>query len=268
MEYLRLATLIRAYAVRMTHRGKSGHVGSSLSMADLISVLYTKILRVNPSQPDWQERDRFILSKGHAAAGVYVALAEKGFFPKDWLDTYYQDNGRLSGHISHHVPGVEFSTGSLGHGLPVAAGMAINAKRKNKNYRIFALLSDGDCNEGSTWESIMFAAQHHLDNLIAILDYNKIQALGRSKDIIDLEPLTEKLKAFHWAVKEINGHNYQQIEDALTNVPLESSKPSFIIAHTIKGKGVSFFEDTVSCHYKYANEEELEKAYNELGVKI
>ena len=267
-EYRKLANTIRAYAVRMTHRGKSGHVGSSLSMADLLAVLYTKILRVDPKRPDWPERDRFILSKGHAGAGVYAVLAEKGFIPHDWLDTYYQDDGRLSGHISHHVPGVEFSTGSLGHGLPVAAGMAIAAKQDGKTHRIFCLMSDGDCNEGSTWEAIMFAAQHHLDNLVAIVDYNKIQALGRTRDIIDLEPLAEKIQTFHWAVREIDGHNYREIESALSGVPFERAKPSFVIAHTIKGKGVSLFEDTVSCHYKHANEEELKQAYQELGVYL
>jgi len=267
-KYQYLASKIRAYAVRMTHRGKSGHIGSSLSMADILVVLYTKILRVDPSRPDWPERDRFILSKGHAAAGLYALLAEEGFFSKDWLDTYYQDNGHLSGHVSHHVPGVEFSTGSLGHGLPVAAGMAVAARRTGKRHRIFCLMSDGDCNEGSTWEAIMFAAQHHLDNLIAILDYNKIQALGRTRDVINLDPLAKKLEDFHWSVREIDGHNHQEIETALSGVPWEKKKPSFVIAHTIKGKGVSFFEDTVSCHYKCANEEELRQAYKELGVTL
>ena len=223
---------------------------------------------MDPRKPKWPDRDRFILSKGHAAAGVYAVLAEKGFFPKEWLQTYYQDNGRLMGHISHHVPGVEFSTGSLGHGLPVACGMAIHAKRNNKDYRIFCLMSDGDCNEGSTWEAIMFAAQHRLDNLVAIVDYNKIQALGRSKDIIDLEPFARKIVDFHWAVKEIDGHNFPQIEDALTTVPLESGKPSFLICHTVKGKGVSFLEDTVASHYKCANEQELVQACRELGVEL
>lgn len=266
--YRCLANNIRAHAVRMTHRGKSGHVGSSLSMADILAVLYTKILKVDPKKPNWPDRDRFLLSKGHAAAVVYAVLAEKGFFPKEWLQTYYRDNGRLMGHISHHVPGVEFSTGSLGHGLPVAAGMAIHAKRNNKDYRIFCLMSDGDCNEGSTWEAIMFAAQHRLDNLVAIVDYNQIQALGRSKDIIDLEPFARKIVDFHWAAKEIDGHDFQQIEDALTTVPFEPGKPSFLICHTVKGKGVSFLEDTVASHYKCANEQELVQACQELGVEL
>jgi len=267
-ELKQLANTIRAHAVRMTHRGKSGHVGSTLSMADILAVLYSGPLRVHPSAPDWPARDRFILSKGHAGAGVYAVLAEKGFFPKEWLDTYYQDNGYLSGHISHHVPGVEFSTGSLGHGLPVAAGMAVVAKRTGKTHRVFCLMSDGDCNEGSTWEAMMFATQHHLDNLTAIVDYNRIQALGRCKDVIDMEPFAAKVKDFRWAVREIDGHNYGEIRQALDDVPFEKGKPSFIIAHTVKGKGVSFLEDTVACHYKHANAEELQQAYKELGVTL
>jgi len=265
--YRHLSAIVRAHAVRMTHQGKSGHVGSSLSMADILTVLYTRTLRVDYKKPGWPDRDRFILSKGHAAAGVYGILAEMGFFPKSWLATYYQDNGHLMGHISHHVPGVEFSTGSLGHGLPVACGMAIHAKRNSKSYRIFCLMSDGDCNEGSTWEAIMFAAQHRLDNLVAIVDYNKIQALGRSKDIIDLEPFAQKIKDFHWVVQEIDGHNFQEIEGALANVPFQTGKPSFLICHTVKGKGVSFFEDTVASHYKCANDQELIHACRELGVE-
>ncbi len=264
--YRELATRIRAHALRMTHGGRSGHVGSMLSMADLLAVLYDKILRVNPKNPDSPKRDRFILSKGHGGGAVYAVLAEKGFFPKEWLSTYYKDDGKLSGHISHHVPGVEFSTGSLGHGLPVAAGMALVAKHAGAKHRIFCLMSDGDCDEGSTWEAIMFAAQHKFDNLTVIVDYNRVQALGHMKDVIELEPFARKLEDFHWAVREIDGHNYEQIETALSDLPLEPGKPSFIIARTVKGKGVSWMENTVSCHYGAVNDEELAKALTELGV--
>jgi len=264
--YKSLATKIRVHSLRMTHGGKSGHVGSMLSMADLLAVLYEKILRVDPSNPGWPERDRFILSKGHGGGAVYAVLAEKGFFPKEWLKTYYKDNGKLSGHISHLVPGVEFSTGSLGHGLPVAVGMALVAKHKKAKYHIFCLMSDGDCDEGSTWEAIMFAAQHKFDNLTAIVDYNRVQALGHVKDVIELEPFSEKIEAFGWAVREIDGHNYGEIESVLSNLPLEKGKPSFIIARTVKGKGVSWMEDTVSCHYGSVNDEELARALKELGV--
>ena len=265
-KYRRFAQLIRGYAVKMTNCRSSGHVGSSLSMADIVAVLYARILRVNPANPHWPERDRFILSKGHAAAGVYGALAEKGFFPKEWLDTYYGDDGKLCGHISHHVPGVEFSTGSLGHGLPVAAGMALVAKRLKRTHRIFCLMSDGDCNEGSTWEAIMFAAQHGFDNLTAIVDANRIQALGKVEDIIDMEPFARKVEAFGWAVREIDGHDLGQIEQTLLAVPFQKGKPSFVIARTVKGKGVRFIENTVSSHYRCIPDEKLEEAYEELGV--
>ncbi len=265
-KYRRLAQLIRGYAVKMTNCRSSGHVGSSLSMADIVAVLYERILRVDPANPRWPERDRFILSKGHAAAGVYGALVEKGFFPKEWVDTYYGDDGRLCGHISHHVPGVEFSTGSLGHGLPVAAGMALAAKRNKRSYRIFCLMSDGDCNEGSTWEAMMFSAQHGFDNLTAIVDANKIQALGKVTDIINMEPFAEKVEDFGWAVDEIDGHDFEQIEKALLAVPFRKGKPSFIIARTIKGKGVKSIENTVSSHYRCIPNEELKAVYAELGV--
>ena len=265
-DYPYSATKIRADAVMMTNLQHSGHVGSSLSMADLLVVLFEKILRLDPKNPRWPQRDRFILSKGHAAAGVYSIMAEKGFFPKEWLETYYCDNGKLCGHISHHVPGVEFSTGSLGHGLPVAAGMALAAKQRGDTHRIFTLLSDGDMNEGSTWEAIMFAAQHKFDNLIGILDYNKVQALGYSKDIINLEPLKQKLESFSWAVKEIDGHDFEQIQNTLLKLPFEKGKPSFVIAHTTKGKGIRYMENTVASHYKCVSDDKLEDAYKELGV--
>ncbi len=167
-QYHELATKVRAHCCRMVHLGKSGHIGSMLSAADIMAVLYSGVLNVDPQQPRKEDRDRFILSKGHAGAVVYATLAEKGFFPREWLDTYYQDDGKLMGHISHYVPGVEFSTGSLGHGLPVAVGMALDARHRGRTHRVFCMLSDGDMNEGSTWEAIMFAGQHHLDNLVCI----------------------------------------------------------------------------------------------------
>ncbi len=264
--YHELATGIRADCLRMTHGGQSGHVGSMLSMADLLAVLYETILRVDPARPDWPERDRFILSKGHGGGAVYAMLAEKGFIPREWLSTYYKDDGKLSGHISHHVPGVEFSTGSLGHGLPVAVGMALAARRAGAGHRIFCRMSDGDCDEGSTWEAMMFAAQHKFDNLTAVVDYNRVQALGHVEDVVELEPFAQKAKSFGWAAKEIDGHDYGEIEGALKKLPLRKGKPSFIIARTTKGKGVSWMENTVSCHYGSVNDEELARALAELGV--
>lgn len=264
--YRDLASRIRAHCLRMTHDGASGHAGSMLSMAELLAVLYTRILRVDPQNPRWPQRDRFILSKGHGGGAVYAVLAEKGFFPRAWLKTYYRDNGRLMGHISHHVPGVEFSTGSLGHGLPVAVGMALAARHARATHRVFCLMSDGDCEEGSTWEAIMFAAQHKFDNLTAIVDYNRVQALGHMEDIIELEPFAKKLSLFGWAVRQIDGHDCAEIEAALSQLPIEPGKPSFIIARTTKGKGVDWMEDTVSCHYRYASEEQLAEALAKLGA--
>jgi transketolase len=266
-EYRKLARQIRAHAVAMTSIKQSGHLGSSLSMADILAVLYGSVLKVEPLDPEREDRDRFVLSKGHGAAGVYAVLAEQGFFPTEWLKEYYTDNGKLSGHISHHIPGVEFSTGSLGHGLPVAAGFAVAAHRGKRKYRIFTLLSDGDCNEGSTWEAIMFAAQEKLDNLITIVDYNRIQALGASEKVINLDPLKEKFRNFHWGVCEIDGHNFIDIEKALSNLPIEPGKPSAIIAHTVKGKGIKSIENTVSCHYRAIPAEKLKEVYRELGVE-
>jgi transketolase len=237
-------------------------------MVELLVVLYGKILRVKPEAPRWAERDRFILSKGHACAAYYALLAELGFFPHDWLNTFYQNGSRLAGHATYpHVPGIEIATGSLGHGLSIATGMALAAKRDGGTHRVFCLLSDGECDEGSTWEPILFAPQHGLDNLVAIVDYNKIQALGTVKEVLDLEPLAEKWRAFGWAVREIDGHDLDQIEDAFSGVPYKDNHPSCIIAHTVKGKGVSFMEDDLLWHYRSPQGAEYDAAMAELRGK-
>ena len=259
-----LARKVRMHCLRMVHKGKSGHIGSMLSMADVLPVIYTQILNVDPAAPEKADRDRFILSKGHGGAALLALLAEMGFFPLDWLDQYYCDNGKLSGHISHHIPGVEFSTGSLGHGLPVACGMAMAAKQAGKKHRIFCMSSDGDLNEGSSWEAIMLAGQHHFDNLTMLVDYNRLQALGKSKDIIDLESLSDKLKLFGWAVAEADGHDQQAVYDVLSDLPLVNGKPSAVIFHTVKGKGVSFMENDYKWHYGGLTGELLEKALKEV----
>ncbi|MFC1903323.1 transketolase [Chloroflexota bacterium] len=265
--YKTLATQIRVQALRMIHRAQSSHIGTSFSEADLLAVLYGRVLRVDSSRPDWIDRDRFILSKGHGCAAVYAVLAEKKFFPKDWLNTYCQDASHLAGHITHHgVPGVEVSTGSLGHGLSIGCGMALAGKRGGHSHRVFVLLSDGECDEGSTWEAVLFAPHHKLDNLVAIVDYNKIQSFGMVKEVLDLEPLADKWRAFGWAVKEVDGHDFEQIEDALLSVPFVPERPSCIIAHTVKGKGVSFMEGQLAWHYKSPNDEQLHQALAELGV--
>ena len=259
-----LAKQIRLHALRMVFRGKSGHIGSMLSTADIYPVLYKRILKVDPANPRDPARDRFLLSKGHGGAALLACLAECGFFPRAWLDRYYCDDGNLSGHISHHIPGVEFSTGSLGHGLPVACGMAMAAKRDGAPHRIFVMSSDGDLNEGSSWEAIMLAGQRRWDNLVLLVDYNRLQALGRSSDILDLEPLGPKLEMFGWRAIEADGHDVVAIERALRQVPLETGKPSAIVFRTVKGKGVSFMENEYKWHYGGLTEELYKKAAAEV----
>ena len=259
-----LARKIRIHCLKMVCKGKSGHIGSMLSMADMLPVIYTQILNVDPADPRKADRDRFILSKGHGGAALLALLAELGFFPLEWLDEYYCDNGKLSGHISHHIPGVEFSTGSLGHGLPVACGMAMAAKQAGKKHRIFCMSSDGDLNEGSSWEAIMLAGQHHFDNLTMLVDYNRLQALGKSKDIIDLESLREKLELFGWRAAEADGHDQCAVYEALRDLPLCNGRPSAVIFHTVKGKGVSFMENEYKWHYGGLTPELCEKAIREV----
>ncbi|GCL36914.1 putative N-terminal subunit of transketolase [Sphaerospermopsis reniformis] len=265
----KLAQQIRKHALRMTSLGKSSHIGSVFSIADILAVLYGEILQVDPQNPTWSARDRFILSKGHAGAGVYAVLAERGFFPVEKLNTHYQDGSDLSGHVSHKgIPGVEFSTGSLGHGLPVGAGMAYRAKLDDLSHRVFVLLSDGECDEGSNWEAILFAAHHHLDNLVAIIDYNKLQSITTIKETLNLEPFADKWRSFGWAVQEIDGHDHSAIQSACLKIPFELGIPNCIIAHTTKGKGVSFMEDSVLWHYRSAQGEEYEKALQELNSQL
>lgn len=264
--YARLARRIRRHVVTMTSRGKAAHVGSGLSAADLLAVLYGGILRVDPGNPAWPQRDRFVLSKGHGCAAFYAVLAERGFFPVQWLDSFYQNGSRLAGHVTHvGVPGVDVSTGSLGHGLGIACGMALAGKRDGAEHRVFALLSDGECDEGSTWEAALFAPHHGLDNLVAIVDYNGIQSLGHVKEVLDLEPLGEKWKAFGWEIREINGHDLGEIARTLEEIPAKRHRPTCIVAHTVKGKGVSFMEDSLHWHYRNASGEQLRQALTEIG---
>lgn len=264
-EIIQLAAAIRAHTVRMVHRINASHVGGGLSVADLLAVLYGEILHVHPREPQHPDRDRFILSKGHAGTALYAILALKGFFPVAELEQFGQDGSRLMTHVSHKVPGVEFSTGSLGHGLGFACGKALAAKRQNKNWRVFAMLSDGELDEGSNWEAILFAPHHRLDNLTAIVDYNKIQSLGNVKEVLDLHPLAEKFRAFNWAVKEIDGHDHDAISAALRTLPFEPGKPGCLIAHTVKGKGVDFMEDKLLWHYRTPNAEQLQQALRQLN---
>jgi transketolase len=247
----------------MTSLGRSSHIGSVLSCADILAVLYAGALNVRPAEPRWPKRDRFVMSKGHAGAGLYAALAERGFFPLSRLDTHCQNGSNLCGHVAAHgVLGVEFSTGSLGHGLPVAAGMAFALRRGCPTVRVFTLLSDGELDEGSNWEAFLFASHHRLAGLCAIVDYNKIQSLASVSETMALEPLREKLEAFGWEVRECNGHSHGELADALR--PAAGPRPVIIVAHTVKGRGVTFMENSVLWHYRSPQGDELLAAMAEL----
>ncbi len=249
----------------MTSRGGSSHIGAALSIADILAVLYGSVMRVDPTQPKHPGRDRFILSKGHAGAAAYATLAETGFFPVDKLLTHYQDGSDLSGHISHkNVLGVELSTGSLGHGLPVATGMAYAAKMRGERHRVFTLMGDGECDEGSNWEAILFAGHHGLDRLVAVIDHNKLQSLTTVEETLSLEPFADKWRSFGWSVVEADGHDHNQLHDALAETPSTTGKPIVVVAHTTKGKGISFMENSVLWHYRTARGAELEAALSEL----
>jgi transketolase len=259
------AKRIRKHVIIMTGRANSSHVGSCLSIADILAATYGKALRFDPRKPDWPDRDRLLLSKGHGCAALYAALAESGYFPKEWLEQYYLDGTRLAGHATHKgTPGVELSTGSLGHALPVACGMALAGKRDQKDYRVFVILSDGECDEGANWEAALFAPHHNLDNLVVIIDYNKIQSLGRVEEVIDLDPLAEKWAAFGWGTREIDGHDLSALDAALSGLPFTPGRPNCIVANTVKGKGVSFMEDKLVWHYTAPKGDELVKALAEI----
>ncbi len=260
------ATRIRAHALHMTHKARASHIGSCLSCADILAVLYGAIMHFDSTQPKLAERDRLIVSKGHAAAIVYAALAEAGFIPIEELSEYSSDGSRLSGHVTATVPGVEVSTGSLGHGLPIAAGMALASKLSGGHWRSFCLLSDGELDEGSNWEAIQYAQHARLSNLVAIIDYNKIQSFGTIADVSDLHPLAEKFRAFNWGVIEIDGHDHQALQSAFSCTPPAIDRPTAVICHTIKGKGVSFMEGQLAWHYKNPDAEQLEQALQELGA--
>jgi transketolase len=235
-------------------------------MADLLAVIYAAVLRIDPRAPTEPTRDRFILSKGHGAAILYAVLAERGFFPPAWLDSYTEAGSTLLAHASHHVPGVELSTGSLGHGLPVGCGFALAAKRERGSQRTYVLLSDGELDEGSTWEAVLFAAHHELDNLVAIVDYNKIQSLGRVEEVLTLEPLADKWRAFGWQVIELDGHDHARILAAFQSASASRGRPVVLLAHTVKGKGVRYMEDQLAWHYRSPTAEQLEQGLRELDV--
>lgn len=255
--------LIRKYVLDMMNNAQSSHIGSCYSIVEILTVLYLKILNIDPKNPNWEDRDRFVLSKAHASPTLYAVLSELGFFPKNLLMKYYVDGGILPNHLDKYsVPGIEFSLGSLGHGLSVGLGMALGNHLNRNPGRVFVLLGDGECNEGSVWEAAMLAPHLKLKNLTAIIDYNKIQSFGNTNEVINQEPVAQKWKSFGWEVFEIDGHKFNELIDSLSQ-PL--SKPRMIIAHTVKGKGVSFMENSLDWHYKSTNKEQYEKALKELN---
>jgi transketolase len=264
-ELKEMSKKLRRYVITMTATAGSGHPGGSLSAADAITALYFKVLRHNPENPQWSDRDRFILSKGHAAPILYAALAETGYFPVAELATLRKLDSRLQGHTDRKfTPGVEMSAGSLGMGLSFAIGVALAARLDSKTYRTYVLLSDGECEEGQTWEAALSAAHFKLDNLTAIVDCNGMQLSGWTRDIMNLEPFTRKWQAFGWHTIDIDGHNLDQILSACQRAEKIQGKPTVIVARTIKGKGVSFMENNVAFHGKAPTWEEAERALKEL----
>ena len=264
-----VARAVRAHVLRMTSGGGSSHVGSALSCADLLAVLYTDVLEVDPAHPARPDRDRFIMSKGHAGAALYAVLAERGFFDEAVLHRHYQNGSYLSGHVSHvGIPGVEFSTGSLGHGLPVGAGLAWRARQTGGLWRTYVLLGDGECDEGSIWEAAMFAGHHELGSLVAVVDHNGLQSLGTTEETLRLEPFAAKWESFGWEVARADGHDHAALAEAM-RVPRDPgrARPRCVLARTVKGKGVSFMEDQVLWHYRAPSAEELDRALAEIGAR-
>lgn len=260
-----LAWQIRKDAIEMVHASHASHIGAALSVADIVAVLYGDVAKTFPKNPKSPERDRIVLSKGHAGVAIYAALAETGFFPKSELQKYYTDASVYSGHVSSKgVPGVEFSTGSLGHGVCVACGMALAGKKQNKNFHVYAIVGDGECEEGCVWETAIFANHYKLSNFTVIVDNNKMQAMGTCEDVMSLGSLAEKFRAFGWNVIEVDGHNHDELKDSLM---MKAERPTAIIAHTVKGKGVSFMENNLLWHYRDPQGEFYEQAIKELEAQ-
>ena len=259
-----LANYIRMKSIEMTNRGNTSHIGSVLSCTDILAVLYIEILKLGNSDKN-QERDRFIMSKGHASAGLYSCLAGLGLIDEQELTKHCLDGSNLSGHVNHKLlPFIEISTGSLGHGLPISCGIALALKLKGISSKVFCLMSDGELDEGSNWEAMLFASHHKLSNIKAIIDRNKLQSIKSTEETLSLEPLISKFKSFNWEVSNIDGHDHIQLKSELS---IKHKRPHIIIANTIKGKGVSFMENSVSWHYKPPNNNEAEKAILEINNK-
>jgi len=262
-----IARRIRGRMIELSHRSKTPHLGGALSCVDILTAAYWSFLRIDPQDPTYPDRDRFILSKGHAALALFTTLAERGFFSQALLDTFAQPGSSLEEHPSlGSAPGVEVSSGSLGHGLPIGLGMALAARIQKRPYRVVVVMSDGECEEGSVWEAALFAPMHGLDNLITIIDYNKWQATGRSNEIMALQPLAQKWEAFSWRTYEVDGHDLRALVETFRSFSSGNGKPVAVIAHTVKGKGVSFMEDDNNWHYRIPSGEEVTAAKKELGL--
>ena len=257
---------LRRSIVRSLDATRRGHVGSALSLVEIIRVLYDDVLRYDPKQPEWFERDRFILSKGQGCLALYALMGEKGFFPESELDKVGMQDGLLGGHPEIRIPGVEASTGTLGHGLPLGVGFALNARFEGADYRTFVVMGDGECNEGSVWEAAMCAGKHRLSSLTAIVDYNKQQSYGTTYEVQDMEPVADKWRAFGFSAADVDGHDVAEIKAALVAPPVEPGKPRAVICHTVKGKGIDFVEGNMDWHHKSkVSDDEIQDLLSALG---
>lgn len=264
----RKATEIRKLLVEMIFEAGTGHTGSSLSNADILTVLYYHVMKVDPKNPEWEDRDRYVQSKGHAVESYWAVLADKGFIEKEELKTFSQYGSRLIGHPNNKVPGVEMNTGALGHGLSVSVGMALAAKMDKRSHRVFTLMGDGELAEGSVWEAAMAASQYKLDNLIGIIDRNRLQITGKTVEVMDNEPLDKKWESFGWEVIQVDGHDLEALIRVFDGLPGVAGKPTMIIANTLKGKGISLAEGVPSWHHHVPNKEEYESAMKEFSQRM
>ncbi|GLI84688.1 transketolase, N-terminal subunit [Rossellomorea marisflavi] len=264
----RKATEIRKLLVEMIFEAGTGHTGSSLSNADILTVLYYHVMKVDPKNPEWEDRDRYVQSKGHAVESYWAVLADKGFIEKEELKTFSQYGSRLIGHPNNKVPGVEMNTGALGHGLSVSVGMALAAKMDKRSHRVFTLMGDGELAEGSVWEAAMAASQYKLDNLIGIIDRNRLQITGKTDEVMDNEPLDKKWESFGWEVIQVDGHDLEALIRVFDGLPGVAGKPTMIIANTLKGKGISLAEGVPSWHHHVPNKEEYESAMKEFSQRM